>query len=111
MAKKSTKQASKKPGKPKLKPFDIHFFIEGGTSVWLQEYAESREAMGWWIRELLEEPGDWFKLDCRSGTMHLRRSRVLGFHLDDLSVDSIEPDTWRVGKRAFLLDDREVRLD
>lgn len=41
MAKKSTQ----KPQKARLRPFTLHFYLEGGTSVWLEERAESRAVL------------------------------------------------------------------
>lgn len=91
MAKKSTKKASKKPGKPKLKPFELRFFLEGGTSVWMNERAESRAALVARARKLLEGPGRWLVLDAHTGVMHVRREKVVGFVVEDLTRPDLIP--------------------
>ncbi len=87
MAKKIT---AKKTRKPRMKPFELRFFLEGGSSVWMDERAESRAALVARARKLLEGPGQWLVLDAHTGVMHVRQEKVLGFKVDDLTTPELE---------------------
>lgn len=86
MAKKIT---AKKTRKPRMKPFELRFFLEGG-SVWMNERAESRAALVARARKLLAGPGQWLVLDTHTGVMHVRREKVVGFMVEDLTRPELE---------------------
>lgn len=113
----ATKAAKKKPSKPRLKPFDVHFYLEGGTSMWMQARAESCAALEERWRGLLEGPGTWMTLKTHSGVLHVRRDKVVGFLVDDLNAKELRADmkkeeadeTW--SEILMRLDDRDIALD
>ncbi len=90
MKKPSTKKPSK--AKPRLKPYDVHFYLEGGTSMWMQAQAESSAVLEERWRGMLEEPGTWMKLKAHSGVLHVRRDKVVGFLVDDLNAKQLRAD-------------------
>lgn len=99
MAKTPNPKAAKKKGQPRLLPFDVHFYLEGGTSMWMQAQAESVAVLEERWRGMLEEPGTWMKLKAHSGVLHVRRDKVVGFLVDDLNAKQLRAneteETWQ----------------
>lgn len=110
------KQAAKKPRKPRLRPFNVHFYLEGGTSVWLQERSESRDLLEQRTRELVDGAGTWMTLNCHSGALHVRREKVVGFQVEDMKAAELEPELMNEEDRrhwndlSMMLDDRDINL-
>jgi hypothetical protein len=111
-----SKKAAKKPRKPRLRPFNVHFYLEGGISVWMQEQAETRAVLEQRTQRLLEGPDAWVRLCVYSGTMHLRREKVVAFHVEDCKAE-LNPEPMDAEDRLHFaeimthLDTRDVFLE
>lgn len=117
MAKKKT---TKMQGRALTQFFDVHFFMEGGTSMWLRVDGCTRVELEKKFVALLDAPGNWLRLNAHSGLVHLRRSKVIGFLIDDPCCDEEDAEESEEGSTEselsfstirMLLDDRDINLD